>query len=214
MKVTNAGENKYTFDFGSNPETIVLDGTDQPGQFGTTLAVSTEGPKSWRVIRKIGGRTAINAIWELSADGSTLTDHFGAVQTDGSIKRTDYLYKRTAGSAGFAGTWENTTGPTAFELQIEPYESDGLSIINVSQKTTKSLKFNGKDYPVQGGNLPSGYVSSGHRVNAHTLELADKIGGKPLNTQQAEISDDQKTLTMTVKPQGQGRARIYVFERE
>jgi len=215
MKVASAGAKKYTFDFGANNlETIVIDGTDQPGEFGTTLAVSAEGPSSWRVIRKIGGRTTINATWELSADGRRLTDHFGAVQPDGSVKRTDYQYKRTAGSAGFAGTWENTTRPSAFELQIEPYQGDGLSLINVSQKTTKSVKFDGKEYAVEGGNLPAGYVTSGLRVNAHTLQLAEKINGKPLNTQQAELSADLKTLTMMVKPGGKGRARIYVFERE
>jgi hypothetical protein len=38
MKVKAAGANRYAFDFGgSNPETIVADGTDQPGVSGTTL---------------------------------------------------------------------------------------------------------------------------------------------------------------------------------
>jgi hypothetical protein len=161
MKVTIAGQNKYTFDFGgNNPETIVLDGTDQAGQFGTMLAVSVEGPNTWRVIRKIGGHTAINATWELSRDGKTLTDHYGAVQADGSIKRTDYTYKRIAGHAGFAGAWENTTQPTTYEIEIEDYEGDGLSFVNTAQKTTKSLKFDGKEYAVKGGNLPAGYVTS------------------------------------------------------
>jgi hypothetical protein len=215
MKVAKAGENKYTFDFGANDlEQIVLDGTDQPGEFGTTLAVSAEGANAWRVVRKNGGHTMIDASWELSADGNTLTDHFGLVQPDGSIKRTDYSYKRTAGKAGFAGTWENTTGPSAYELEIACYEGNGLSFINVGQKTTKSMKFDGKDYAVEGSNLPAGYVSSGRRVSARTLQLAEKIGGKPHNTQLDELSADLKTLTMTVKPQGQGRARIYVFERE
>jgi len=57
-------------------------------------------------------------------------------------------------------------------------------------------------------------VTSGHRVNARTVELAEKIGRKPLNTQRAEVSTDSKTLTMTVKPRGEGNVRVYVFERE
>jgi hypothetical protein len=215
MKVSSAGENKYAFDLGGGHlETIVADGTDQPGEFGTTLAVSVAGPNSWRVVRKNGGHTMIDATWELSADGSTLTDHFGFVQADGSVKRTDYIYKRTAGHAGFAGTWEDTTPPSASEMQIESYEGNGLSFLNLGQKTTKSVKFDGKEYPVTGGNLPAGYVSSGRRVNAHTVQLAEKIGGKPLDTQQAEVSADSKTLTMTVTPAGKDKPRIYVFERE
>jgi hypothetical protein len=215
MKVATAGANKAVFDFGGgNKETIALDGTDQPGQFGTTLAVSAEGPKAWRVVRKNGGHKMIDATWELSADGGTLTDHFGSVQPDGSIKRTDYSYRRTAGHAGFAGTWENTTPAMVFEVQIESYQGDGLSFVNLAQKQTKSLKFDGKDYPIEGGNMPAGYVTSGHRVNARTLELAEKIQDKPRNTQQAEVSADLKTLTMTVRPQGEDKPRVYVFERE
>jgi hypothetical protein len=215
MNVASVGAHKYIFDFGGdNKETIVLDGTDQPGQFGTTLAVSAQGPNAWRVVRKQGGKTMIDANWELSADGGMLTDHFGSVQPDGSIKRTDYHYKRTAGHAGFAGTWENTTPATVYEMQIEAYEGDGLSFARVGQKAAKNLKFDGKDYPIEGNDLPAGYVTSGHRVNARTVELAEKIGRKPLNTQRAEVSTDSKTLTMTVKPRGEGNVRVYVFERE
>lgn len=215
MKVSNAGANKYIFDFGAdNKETIVLDGSDQPGEFGTTLAVSASGPNTWRVVRKNSGHMMIDATWELSADGSRLTDHYGAVQPDGSVKRTDYAYKRTAGHAGFAGTWENTTPAMVYEMQIDSYEGDGLSFVRVGQKAAKNLKFDGKDYPVMGSDLPAGYVTSGHRVDAHTLELAEKIKDKPLNTQKAEVSADSRTLTMTVKAPSASKARVYVFERE
>jgi len=56
MKVEAAGANKYAFDFGGGtPETIVADGTDQRGGFGTTLAVTVEGPDTWKVVRKKDG---------------------------------------------------------------------------------------------------------------------------------------------------------------
>lgn len=215
MKVVHLGPNKCAFDFGTGSlETIILNGTDQPGESGSTLAVSIEGPNRWKVVRKVGGHTAIFATWELSRNGKTLIDHLGSVQPDGSIKRTDYIYKRTSGRIGFLGTWESTTSPASYEIQVERYEGDGLSFINSTQKLAKSLKFDGRDYPVAGPNMPSGYASSGHRVNAHTLQLAESIAGKPLDTQQAELSADLKTLTMTVRPSGQGKERILVFDRE
>src|SRR5215467_10491176 len=66
MKVARAGEKKYAFDFGSgNAETIVIDGTDQPGIAGTTLAVSVVDSNTWKVVRKKDGRTLITATWEL-----------------------------------------------------------------------------------------------------------------------------------------------------
>ena len=39
MKVQSQGGNKYAFDFGAGAETIVVDGSDQPGYGGTLLSV-------------------------------------------------------------------------------------------------------------------------------------------------------------------------------
>jgi hypothetical protein len=44
----------------AGPETIVVDGTDQPGHYGTTLSVVSEGD-TWKVIRKKDGRMQISA---------------------------------------------------------------------------------------------------------------------------------------------------------
>jgi hypothetical protein len=87
MKVGSAGENKYTFDFsgdGSNVETIVADGTDQPGLSGTTLAVTVQGPDTWNVVRKEKGRMLLTGTWNLSNDGNTLTDDYTEVAENGS----------------------------------------------------------------------------------------------------------------------------------
>jgi hypothetical protein len=49
MKVESVAGNKYAFNFGSgSAETIVPDGTDQPGLAGTTLSITIEGP-DWRI---------------------------------------------------------------------------------------------------------------------------------------------------------------------
>ena len=49
MEVKAAGGNKYTFDFGSGPETIVADGTDQSGGLGSTVAVTIVEPDTWKI---------------------------------------------------------------------------------------------------------------------------------------------------------------------
>src|ERR1700757_171874 len=58
MKVESLGANKYALDLGGNGivETIVADGTDQPGQNGTTVSVTIESPDAWKVVRKKDGR--------------------------------------------------------------------------------------------------------------------------------------------------------------
>src|SRR5262249_46328073 len=85
MKVESVAGNKYSFDFGGgNAESIVLDGTDQPGFAGTTLSVAIEAPDSWKVVRKQDGRVLLTAYWKLSKDGRTLTDDFTQFGPNGS----------------------------------------------------------------------------------------------------------------------------------
>jgi hypothetical protein len=217
MKVVAAGANRYALDLGGGAvETVVADGTDQPGLFGTTLAITVEGPDTWKVVRKKGGRTLLTGIWKLSKDGETLSDTFTANQPNGSTFRLDYVYKRTAGSSGFPGTWESTSEKvnSVYELQIQPYEGDGLSFITPAQHETQNMRFDGKDYPDAGPNVPPGSVSSGRWLNERTVAITDKIRGKAIDTRQIKLSPDLKTLTMTVQPAGQSKPNILVFDRE
>src|SRR5690242_7355926 len=67
MIVTKYRANKYGFDFGGGVETIVVDGTEQSANGGTTLSVAADGP-NWKVIRKKGSRVLLMATWSLSKD--------------------------------------------------------------------------------------------------------------------------------------------------
>ena len=217
MKVASAGGNKYAFDFGADhPETIAVDGTDQPGLAGTTLALTVEGPNAWKVVRKKDGRTLLNAKWSLSEDGNTLTDDYTEVGPDGKGSTVNFVYKRTAGGAGFAGTWESASATINFELvlKVAPYEGDGLSIIDATQGQTTNLKFDDKDYPREGPNVQKGSTSSARRVNPKIVEITDKVDGKHTTTRQIELSADGKTLTMTVYAAGRREPNVFVFERQ
>lgn len=218
MKVESLGGSKYIVTFAPNApsETIVANGTDQRGLFGTTLSISIVGPDSWKVVRKKDGQVLLTGIWKLSDDGKTLNDHYTENHPQGSTVTIDYVYQRTAGNSGFPGTWESTTAKmdTAFELQIEPWEGDGLSIVNSSEDVTRNMKFDGKDYPKLGRNVAAGSASSGRRTDDGTLELTDTIQGKVTGTEQIKLSSDLKTLTITVQPVGQKIPNIFVFDRE
>ena len=215
MKVESLGANRYTFNFGSGPETIVLDGTDQPGHYGGTLSVAIEG-NTWKVIRKRDGRMTVSAIWSLSQDGSALTDHFTGFNPNGSTTSLDYVYKRKGAGSGFTGEWVSTseTVNSVFVLQVRPYEGDGISFIEPSADVRRNVKFDGKDYPNLGPNVPPGSTSSIRRVNEHALEMTYKIYGKTLYTQQVELSSDLKTLTITRLIVGESEPNIRVFERQ
>ncbi len=217
MKVESVAGNKYAFDFGGgSAETIVTDGTDQPGLAGTTLAVTIEGTDSWKVVRKKDGRILLTGLWKLSKDGNTLKDDYTEFAPDGSPSlNVKYAYQRTAGTSGFAGTWEaSATMNEAIVLKVQAYEGDGLSFINASEGQTKNVKFDGKEYPNAGPNVRAGSVSAARRVNEDTLEMTDKFNGKIRNTREIQLSGDRKTLTMTVHVPGHREPDIFVFERQ
>lgn len=217
MKVENLSANKYSFDFGAGPEAIVIDGTDQPGHYGTTLSVAVEGPEAWKVIRKKDGRMLLTANWKLSKDGNTLTDNYNEISPHGSASTVNYVYKRRGGGSGFAGTWVSTGGALNFVymLQFRPYEEDGLSIIDSSSQLTRKMKLDGKDYSNVGMNAAIIAASSIRKVDEHTLELTDKKSdGTLYDTQQIELSPDLRTLTITKNSAGRDEPNILVFERQ
>lgn len=215
MKVTSTGTNRYAFDFGGGPEFIVVNGTDQPGLDGSTLAVTAEAPRVWRVVRKMNGRVQISAIWTLSPDGKSLRDDFTGYPPNGSSFTIHYIYTPIGAASAFAATWDSTSEkPGRVEIEVQPYQENGLSFINQAQHSTKTMKFDGKDYPVKDANAPAGAMSSARRVNARTLEFTEKRNGRVADTQHIQLSPDGKTLTMSIQPANGRRRNVLVFERE
>jgi hypothetical protein len=183
MKVSSAGTNRYTFDFGGGPELIVANGTDQPGLEGSTLAVTAEAPRVWKVVRKKNGRLEISAIWTLAPDGKSLRDDFTGYPSNGSSFTIHYIYTPIGGASGFAATWDSISEkPGRVEIEVQPYQESGLSFINQAQHSTKNMKFDGKDYPVKDANAPAGSMSSARRVSPDTLEFTEKRNGKVADT--------------------------------
>jgi len=215
MKVEGAGGKRYSFDFGSGTETVTADGSDQPGYGGTTLAVTLSGPDALKVVRKKDGHVLLTAEWKLSQDGASLSDDFTSFAPDGTPSNLKYLYKRTAGTAGFAGTWESASVAVNFSLtlKIQPYGKDGLSVISPAADKPKDLRFDGKDYPNLSSNAPAGATYSARRSEDGKLEITDKLGGKMLDTQEYALSADGKTLTLTIRRPGMRTPNVFVFER-
>jgi len=227
MKVEALGGNKYTFTFGPGQvDTIIADGTDQPALQGTTLSVTVEGPNKWKVVRKVKGRTLLTADWTLSEDGKTINDAFtqylpsgftlfSQPLPDGSTLVMPYVYERTAGQSGFPGTWDSASAKASprLELQIQPYEGDGLSFKRSDEETVKKITFDGKDHRDLDPNGDSQY--SGRRVNERRLEITEKSKNEITGTRQIELSADLKTLTVTMHLVGQNRPQsILVYDRE
>jgi hypothetical protein len=212
MRVEAVGPNRYRFSFeGAPAETIVADGTDQPGLPGTTLSVKIEDARTLTVVRKQAGRVIVSAAWKLSKDGRTLHDAFASLQPDGSKVTVDYLYRRTSGAFGFAGAWESTAKPVGLkaELGIEPYDNKGLSFLTPG--SDKSFIFDGRDHAVSG---KDGMTLSGLRRGVRAMEYAEKNRGKVERTRKFELSPDGRILTETLRTAGRATPEVLVFERE
>jgi hypothetical protein len=216
MKVESLGGNKYSFDFGGgNPEIAVADGTDQPGHFGIMIAVSMDAPDQWTVVRRKDGKVLVTGVWTLSKDGSTLNDHFTAARPNGNSTSQDYVYKRTGGGSGFAGTWVSSSeqGNSVVVLRIRAWEGDGLSFISQGGGGTKNVKLDGSDYANVGA-VVDGITASARRVDERTVAMTDKISGKVTDTEEVSVSTDEKTLTITRHVPGRSEPDVQVFERE
>jgi len=215
FKVQNDGGNKYAFDFGGGAETILVDGSDQPGLGGTLLSVKEEAPETWIVERKKDGRLLLKATWKLSRDFRTLTDYYREFESDGSTLSMDYVYQRTGGGSGFAADWQSIkeTMNSPFLIQVKAFQGDGLSFITPTQQKTKSMKFDGRDYPTVAPNALPGATASIRRLDGRNLVITDKAHGKVIATEEIGLSDDLKTLTMTVHFAGSGKPNVMVFER-
>jgi hypothetical protein len=230
IKVEVAGANRYAITFGPGEvDTVMADGSDQPALSGTTLSITVKGPNSWEIIRKMKGRTLLTAYWTLSEDGQTLNDAFTQFLPDGTTLFSQslpngstlflpYSYQRTGGNSGFVGTWDSESAKVkaGIELQIQPYEGDGLSFKRSDEQVAKMIKLDGNDHPdLDPNGKDKGTTYSGRRVNERSLEITEKLTGKTTGTRQIELSGDLKTLTVTVRLAGQSKPQsILVYNRE
>jgi hypothetical protein len=117
--------------------------------------------------------------------------------------------------SGWGGTWEEAdvkfTSPD--EWDIEAYDGNGLTFNTPAYRDTLSMKFDGKDYEEKGPEVAPGSMSSGKRVDAHTLDVTNKVKGEVMDHTKFEVSPDGKTLTLTVHETGQPKALTIVYDK-
>jgi hypothetical protein len=214
-KIEDLGGSKYKWTTGNVTNTYIADGTDQPTHFGNTVAITPVDANNWKMVIKKDGRILSSMTHTLSADGKTQTIKGTSNKPDGTTDDFTVVMKKVSGGSGWGGTWEDTvvkfTSPDEWEIQS--YEGDGLSFFAPAYKDTLSMKFDGKDYEEKGPNVAPGSMSSGKRVNAHTLEVTDKVKGEIMDHTRFEVSPDGKTLTLTVHGTGQPNAQTFVYNK-
>ena len=98
--------------------------------------------------------------------------------------------------------------------QGEKVATDGVNADGTRTSTQYTANFDGKDYPLTGSQVAD--TVSLKRVDARTTERTDKKGGAVAQTLRRVVSQDGKTMTVTVKgknAQGQDVNSTLVFEK-
>jgi len=215
MKIADLGGNKYKLTFGNISDTITADGTDQPVHFGKMVSIAPEGANTWKMTEKKDGKVTTSMTHMLSADGKTQTIKGTDYKPDGSTSEFNVELKRVGTGSGWAGTWESTdikiSSPD--EWEITPYEGDGLTFNTPAYQDTISMKFDGKDYEEKGPNVAPGSTSSGKRVDANTLDVTDKVKGEVMDHTKFTVSNDGKTLTLSIHETGQPHVLSIVYDK-
>ena len=215
MKIEDLGDNKFKWTFGNDSDTVTADGTDQPVHFGRTMELSKEGPNSLKMDIKKDGKVLSSMTHMLSEDGNTQTIKGTDTKPDGTTSDFEVVDKRVGSGSGWTGTWESTdvkfTSPD--EWDIEPYGAHGLTFNTPAYQDTLSMNFDGKEYAEKGPNVAPGSMSSGKRIDDHTLEMTDKVKGEVVDHTKFEVSPDGKTLTLTIHETGQPNALTIVYDK-
>jgi hypothetical protein len=100
------------------------------------------------------------------------------------------------------------------EIVIAPYGTAGHLITFPGRKETIRMKYDGKAYSDSGPTVPADSTSSGHRIDAHTIETTEKIGNKVIETAKATVSEDGKTQTIVITEPDDPKPVVLVYERE
>jgi hypothetical protein len=99
--------------------------------------------------------------------------------------------------------------------QGEKVATEGVNADGTRTATQYTANFDGKDYPLTGSQVAD--TVSLKRVDARTTERTDKKGGTVTQTLRRIVSQDGKTMTVTVKgknAQGQDVNSVLLFEKQ
>jgi hypothetical protein len=141
-----------------------------------------------------------------------------------------WVFVATAQSDSFVGTWRLNVAKSTYSPGPAPksittiYEAAGkgykVAVTNESAtgKTQYGYTTNldGKESPVTGTN-PNADTLTAKRIDARTLEVVSRKGGKVTVTQRNVLSADGKTRTVTTTgtdAQGQKVNNVAVFEKQ
>jgi hypothetical protein len=173
------------------------DGTEYPALFGSTATWKQIDSHTFATVQKYQGKVISTDTVKVSSDGKTMTVHSKGTKPNGDAFETTLTYQRASGSgSGLAGTWKTAQVKTEGNLlTIEPNGDDGITLGITEYKAVCKAKFDSKDYPAVGPQIPPGFTLALRKTGDRSFEMLEKIDGKPFYKLDFTVSADGKTLT-------------------
>jgi len=216
IRIEEVAANKFKFQEDEHSDEIFADGLDHLTHFGDTMAITKKSDYLWAIVYKRNGAVTMKTLWNLSADGQSMTYTAEGTRPNGQHFKNQMVLKRVSGETSLAGKWEavGVSLSSPAEIYIEPFAKDGHYIGFPDRKQTVRMKYDGKEYSESGPTVLDGSTSSGRRIDANTIETTEKLRGKVTEVAKATISADGKTQTIVVTEPGDPTPVVLVYERE
>ena len=211
---TPSGEMQVTAD--GQSYTFKTDGKDYPAFFGATASWKQIDANTWETTDKLNGKvTGVNTI-RLSPDGKALTMESKGKKPNGESFDDTTVYQRVSGAAGIAGNWKtkNIKVSSPGLMEFVPEGADGLTLNILDQNATCKARFDGKDYPISGPQMPPNFTLAFKKTGPQSFDMSVKNNGKPAYMSTYTVSADGKTLTENSSAVGVSEKYKVVYDKQ
>jgi hypothetical protein len=199
IKYEDAGNGSIRFSVGEESFTFTTDGKQHPGPFGEIVSVRQQGANAWEETTHLRGKLLDTSTITTSDDGKTLTEVTKGTRPDGSSFENTTTYERVGTGSGLIGDWkskgEQQSSPAIIEFEANG--PNGLAFVLPASKARCDVKFDGQDYTAKGPTVPAGLTLAVTKNGDRSMELTEKVKGKPMFKANYTVSDDGQTLTRT-----------------
>jgi hypothetical protein len=204
-----------------NPQVDVkADGQDQAvtGQSYDTISVREVDPKSITITTKKGGTVEFEQTRTVSKDGKTLTVKTTSHPMNSTQPVTSTVTATPVGVApsgvhAASGSWRINKVEQSENGLTTTYMSSGDEL-SMTQPTGESFtaKLDGTDSPVKGAYTYNSV--SLKRIDAHTIEEADKRDGTVVGVAKMTVSPDGKKMTVVYTSKLTDRTSTYIATKQ
>ena len=198
MQYSDLGNGELKFTNSVQTYVIKTDGSPIQTPLGGVRTFKKVDDQTYENSLKRDGVLLSTAVYELSADGKTLTINSKGTRPNGDTFENHLIYMRTAGAGkGIAGSWKSTevklSSPAA--ITIASAGKDDVTFQISALKATCAGKCDGKDYALAGPTTAKGLTMAFVRTSPNSFKIVRKVSGKAIDIENYTLSADGHVLT-------------------